>query len=368
MFGAVRIGALCLLASLSFYSFEQGVLVLYVTDTKEKPVRKIMLTCKGGCSQQSIDDTGKVVLRVPSQTRPGDPVTISVVPLAGTDWVLISPWDGRVVTPSFDNRADNFVSVIVGQRGDKDLLRSGKAIETMTTRVLNGITPKLDQQVSDEERRLVLKQQAEAFGLTPDEVDRAIREWGKTATDPYKAGLAALYDKNFPNATALLTQSYELRKENFVDAAFFLGQSLYEQGKYSLAAVKFQEVYGLRKDDTGVMNWLGLSLLEAANYAAAEPLLRRALKTDEQSFGTEHPNVATHLNNLAMLLQDTNRLAEAEPLQRRAAAILERSLGADHPNALITLENYADLLRKLNRNAEAEKLEVKIKEIRARPK
>ncbi|MBL8172498.1 MAG: tetratricopeptide repeat protein, partial [Acidobacteria bacterium] len=323
MFGVVRICALCLLASLSFYSFEQGVLVLYVTDTKEKPVRKIMLTCKGGCSQQSIDDTGKVVLRVPSQTRPGDPVTISVVPLAGTDWVLISPWDGRVVTPSFDNRADNFVSVIVGQRGDKDLLRSGKAIETITSRVLNGITPKLDQQVSDEERRLVLKQQADAFGLTPDDVDRAIREWGKTAKDPYEAGLAALYEKNFPRATELLTQSYELRKENFIDAAFFLGQSLYEQGKYSLAAVKFQEVYGLRKDDAGVMNWLGLSLLEAANYAAAEPLLRRALKIDEQSFGPAHPNVATDLNNLAQLLQTTNHLAEAEPLIRRALKIDE---------------------------------------------
>ncbi|MFN7999621.1 MAG: tetratricopeptide repeat protein [Acidobacteriota bacterium] len=61
-------------------------------------------------------------------------------------------------------------------------------------------------------------------------------------------------------------------------------------------------------------------------------------------------------------------MAEAEPLLRRAAAIFERSLGANHPNALIALENYADLLRKLNRNAEAEKLEVKIKEIRARPK
>ncbi len=96
--------------------------------------------------------------------------------------------------------------------------------------------------------------------------------------------------------------------------------------------------------------------------------MRRALKIDEQSFGPNHPDVATDLNNLALLLQDTNRLAEAEPLLRRAAAIFERSLGANHPNALITLENYADLLRKLNRNAEAEKLEVKIKEIRARPK
>ncbi len=38
--------------------------------------------------------------------------------------------------------------------------------------------------------------------------------------------------------------------------------------------------------------------------------------------------MATGLNNLASLLQDTNRLAEAEPLYRRALAIFETSLGA----------------------------------------
>jgi Flp pilus assembly protein TadD len=48
--------------------------------------------------------------------------------------------------------------------------------------------------------------------------------------------------------------------------------------------------------------------------AEAEPLLRRALAIFEQSFGPEHPEVATTLNNLAMLLQATNRLADAEPL------------------------------------------------------
>ena len=41
----------------------------------------------------------------------------------------------------------------------------------------------------------------------------------------------------------------------------------------------------------------------------------------EQSFGSNHPRVAIHLNNLAGLLQVTNRLVEAEPLMRRALAI-----------------------------------------------
>ena len=37
--------------------------------------------------------------------------------------------------------------------------------------------------------------------------------------------------------------------------------------------------------------------------------MRRALAIDEQSYGPDHPNVATDLNNLALLLKATNRLA-----------------------------------------------------------
>ena len=93
-----------------------------------------------------------------------------------------------------------------------------------------------------------------------------------------------------------------------------------------------------------------------ADYAEAEPLYRRALAIDEQSYGPDHPNVASDLNNLAQLLQATNRLAEAEPLMRRALAIDEKSYGPDHPNVAIRLNNLAQLLQATNRLAEAEPL------------
>jgi len=62
--------------------------------------------------------------------------------------------------------------------------------------------------------------------------------------------------------------------------------------------------------------------------------MRRALKIDEDSFGHDHPNVATDLNNLAELLRNTNRLSEAEPLYRRALKIDEASFGPDHPDTV----------------------------------
>ena len=88
---------------------------------------------------------------------------------------------------------------------------------------------------------------------------------------------------------------------------------------------------GIAAPTARLMNQCGLLLLGKALHGEAEPLMRRALAIDEQSFGAEHPNVAIDLNNLAQLLQTTNRLAEAEPLMRRALAIDEQSFGAEHP-------------------------------------
>jgi len=75
--------------------------------------------------------------------------------------------------------------------------------------------------------------------------------------------------------------------------------------------------------------------------------MRRALAIDETSFGTEHPDVARDLNNLARLLHATNRLGEAEPLMRRALAILlefERGTGYEHPHRQLVSVNYRSLL------------------------
>jgi Tetratricopeptide repeat len=84
--------------------------------------------------------------------------------------------------------------------------------------------------------------------------------------------------------------------------------------------------------------------------------MRRALAINEASYGPDHPTVATHLNNLAHLLQATNRLGEAEPLMRRVVSIFEASFGRDHPNVATALSNLAHLLQATNRLGEAEPL------------
>ncbi len=90
------------------------------------------------------------------------------------------------------------------------------------------------------------------------------------------------------------------------------------------AIATFADQHHIPDPTSRLMNQLAIYFETKADYQRAEPLMRRALAIDEQSYGKDHPNVATDLNNLAQLLQTTNRLAEAEP--SRSCAALWRSM------------------------------------------
>ncbi len=125
---------------------------------------------------------------------------------------------------------------------------------------------------------------------------------------------------------------------------------------HARAVTAHADAAGISEPTARLMNQLGLLLNAKALHAEAEPLMRRALAIDEKSFGPDHPDVATDLDNLAGLLQATNRLVEAEPLLRRALAIDEKSFGPDHPEVATDLNNLAQLLKATNRLDEAEPL------------
>jgi tetratricopeptide (TPR) repeat protein len=61
--------------------------------------------------------------------------------------------------------------------------------------------------------------------------------------------------------------------------------------------------------------------------------------------GSDHPDVAMTLNNLAMLLKKQEKYEEAAAIYERALAIFERALGAEHPKVVACKENYERLRR-----------------------
>ncbi len=70
--------------------------------------------------------------------------------------------------------------------------------------------------------------------------------------------------------------------------------------------------------------FLGELYLAKQDYAAAEPLLARAIKIKETALGPRHPSLAEPLKSYAKLLRATGRDAEAEAAEHRAAELVER--------------------------------------------
>jgi tetratricopeptide (TPR) repeat protein len=109
-------------------------------------------------------------------------------------------------------------------------------------------------------------------------------------------------------------------------------------------------------DVATTMNNLALMLRFQGKYAEAEPLHRRSLQINEKVLGSNHPDLALYLDNLAFLLVDQGRYAEAEPLCRRSLEISEKELGPNHANVATSLISLALLLMEQGRYAEAEPL------------
>jgi tetratricopeptide (TPR) repeat protein len=150
-----------------------------------------------------------------------------------------------------------------------------------------------------------------------------------------------------------------------------VGVYLNSRAQYAAAEPLYRRALEIREKQLGPdhphvaqsLNTLALLLKAQGNYAAAEPLYRRALEIYEKQLGPDHPRVATSLNNLAGLLYAQGNYAAAEPLYRRALEIYEKQLGPDHPHVAASLNNLAALLEAQGHYAAAEPLSRRALEI-----
>jgi tetratricopeptide (TPR) repeat protein len=130
----------------------------------------------------------------------------------------------------------------------------------------------------------------------------------------------------------------------------------------ALPAISHAQGAGIEWD---TLNREVLELYRVGKYDRAVVMAQKALQVAEQNVGPDHPDVATSLNNLALLYDTQGDYAKAEPLYKRSLAILEKALGPDHPVVATSLENIAELYRKTGREIAAEELEKRAATIRA---
>lgn len=92
-------------------------------------------------------------------------------------------------------------------------------------------------------------------------------------------------------------------------------------------------------DVAGALSNLAGVLYRQKRFEECEALHRRALEIREKALGENHPHVARSLNNLALLYKAWGRFTEVEPLYQRALQILQGSIGPNHPETVNVLSN-----------------------------
>lgn len=97
----------------------------------------------------------------------------------------------------------------------------------------------------------------------------------------------------------------------------------------------------------------GILFVRGARYPEAKAALERAVALREKALPPQHPDLASALNNLGLVLHDMGEYAQAVAKHERALAIWEHALGPAHPDVAMSLNNLGIALRNLGLYARA---------------
>ena len=212
--------------------------------------------------------------------------------------------------------------------------------------------------------------------VAPEDLESTLRDFAKrykqleqdlkryTSDDPEVAALreqarAALEAGDFDRAERLLNNASakdlasaerqeSVARQRRVSAARSKannGDLKWTQFAYREAAEYYRQAAALVPAEAVVqraqyLNLQGRVLYDAGDYRHAEEPYTHALALREQALGSEHPDVAQSLNNLAGLYKTQGWYAKAEPLYQRSLAIVEKALvpevGGVSPHPLTT--------------------------------
>ena len=94
-------------------------------------------------------------------------------------------------------------------------------------------------------------------------------------------------------------------------------------------------------------------LSDGGKLEEAKAMNERALRGQEKTLGSDHPDTLVTVNNLANLLAQQGKLDEAKVMFERALRGKEKIWGSDHPDTLSTVHNLGFLLTKQGKLDEA---------------
>jgi len=151
-------------------------------------------------------------------------------------------------------------------------------------------------------------------------------------------------------------------------------RTLNAQGKYAAAQPLVEKALEIRRrlltddhpDTATSYNNLAGNLNDQGEYAAAQPLFEKALEIRRRVLTDDHPDTAGSYQNVAYNLNAQGKYAQAQPLYEKALEINRRLLTDDHPDTATFYDNLAFNLNNQGMYAQAQPLFEKALEIRRR--
>jgi non-specific serine/threonine protein kinase/serine/threonine-protein kinase len=111
--------------------------------------------------------------------------------------------------------------------------------------------------------------------------------------------------------------------------------------------LRFSDVLKPTSDWVEAINDLGVLQWHTNDLKSAKSTLTQALAMGEEIYGVEGVEVATTLNNLALVFAYSVEHETARPLYERALSILEKDQGPNHPGLSSLIMNLASTVRSL---------------------
>lgn len=130
---------------------------------------------------------------------------------------------------------------------------------------------------------------------------------------------------------------------------YYITECYYESGNYKKALPLCREVLLNRLKSLGdqhpdyasSLNQLALILTDLGNYDTASILFNQVLLIRRSALGKDHPDYASSLDNLAVLYYSTGKYRDGILLLEEALRIRRKALGEKHPDYAETLNNLA---------------------------
>ncbi len=335
------------------------------SDTLGIPFAEVRLP---GFDSQTTDQRGYFIFQVSEEKCNAYKITGGVdlfVEVKKENMVILEPPDQKLRL-AFNPDIQPHFQIMLVNKGSLLLVKNEKMLDHI-------LRQKIDAAVSAKEeefaRRDILAEEAARLGLSKETLLTAVESYKdmlRSSPDLNKRGLAALDDMYAASEYKIKKAKGEEAKKYFQEAIskdekiirqaqqaesrlpeeyYNLGLTFFEEARYDSSLHYFSKADSLSPNNLTRLNMLGRSLSKLALHERSLKVYKKALFVARSEFPSDHPEVATILNNIAIVLKSRGDYDGALEKYNEALGIDESYYGRNHPRVATGLNNIAIVLK-----------------------